>query len=86
LHPAAGPPDLDGTMMYTTFATIFIAQAYGIDMPLGTQIAMLFLLMVTSKGMAGIPDHVRGVSRARPAAVTLRCAARAGRMSSGARQ
>jgi Na+/H+-dicarboxylate symporter len=47
--------NLDGTMMYTTFATVFIAQAYGIDMPLGTQIAMLFLLMVTSKGMAGIP-------------------------------
>ena len=47
--------NLDGTMMYTTFATIFIAQAYGIELPLGTQIAMLFLLMVTSKGMAGIP-------------------------------
>ncbi len=47
--------NLDGTMMYTTFATVFIAQAYGIDMPLGTQILMLFLLMVTSKGMAGIP-------------------------------
>jgi Na+/H+-dicarboxylate symporter len=47
--------NLDGTMMYTTFATIFIAQAYGIEMPLATQIGMLFLLMVTSKGMAGIP-------------------------------
>jgi Na+/H+-dicarboxylate symporter len=47
--------NLDGTMMYTTFATIFIAQAYGIELPLGTQIAMLLLLMVTSKGMAGIP-------------------------------
>jgi Na+/H+-dicarboxylate symporter len=47
--------NLDGTMMYTTFATIFIAQAYGIELPLGTQIAMLFLLMITSKGMAGIP-------------------------------
>ena len=47
--------NLDGTMTYTTFATIFIAQAYGIEMPLATQIGMLFLLMVTSKGMAGIP-------------------------------
>jgi Na+/H+-dicarboxylate symporter len=47
--------NLDGTMMYTTFATIFIAQAYGIELPWGTQIAMLFLLMITSKGMAGIP-------------------------------
>jgi Na+/H+-dicarboxylate symporter len=47
--------NLDGTMMYTTFASIFIAQAYGIELPLITQIGMLFLLMVTSKGMAGIP-------------------------------
>jgi Na+/H+-dicarboxylate symporter len=42
-------------MMYCAFASIFIAQVYGIDMPLGTQIAMLLTLMVTSKGMAGIP-------------------------------
>jgi Na+/H+-dicarboxylate symporter len=47
--------NLDGTMMYTTFATLFIAQAYGIQLSLGTQIAMLLLLMITSKGMAGIP-------------------------------
>jgi len=47
--------NLDGTMMYTTFATVFIAQAYGIEMPLGTQLAMLLLLMLTSKGMAGVP-------------------------------
>jgi Na+/H+-dicarboxylate symporter len=47
--------NLDGTMMYTTFATIFIAQAYGIELSLATQIGMLFLLMITSKGMAGIP-------------------------------
>jgi Na+/H+-dicarboxylate symporter len=47
--------NLDGSMMYCAFASIFIAQVYGIDMPLGTQIAMLLTLMVTSKGMAGIP-------------------------------
>jgi Na+/H+-dicarboxylate symporter len=47
--------NLDGTMMYCTFATIFIAQAYGIELPLGTQLAMLLLLMLTSKGMAGVP-------------------------------
>jgi Na+/H+-dicarboxylate symporter len=47
--------NLDGTMMYCTFATIFIAQAYGIELSLGTQIAMLLLLMLTSKGMAGVP-------------------------------
>ncbi|MBP7981885.1 MAG: dicarboxylate/amino acid:cation symporter, partial [Arenimonas sp.] len=48
--------NLDGSMMYCAFASIFIAQVYGIDMPVGTQIAMLLTLMVTSKGMAGIPS------------------------------
>jgi Na+/H+-dicarboxylate symporter len=47
--------NLDGTMAYCTFATIFIAQAYGIHVPLGTQLTMLAMLMVTSKGMAGVP-------------------------------
>ena len=47
--------NLDGTMMYCTFATMFIAQAYGIDLPFTTQLAMLLLLMLTSKGMAGVP-------------------------------
>jgi Na+/H+-dicarboxylate symporter len=47
--------NLDGSMMYCTFATLFIAQAYGIHLNI-TQIAtMLLLLMVTSKGMAGVP-------------------------------
>ena len=47
--------NLDGSMMYCTFAVLFIAQAYGIDMTFGQQITMLLLLMVTSKGMAGVP-------------------------------
>jgi Na+/H+-dicarboxylate symporter len=47
--------NLDGSMMYMTFAVMFIAQAYGIDLSLGTQIAMLLTLMVTSKGIAGVP-------------------------------
>jgi Na+/H+-dicarboxylate symporter len=47
--------NLDGSMMYMTFASIFIAQAYGIDLSIGTQIAMLLTLMVTSKGIAGVP-------------------------------
>src|SRR6266487_989110 len=47
--------NLDGTMMYCTFASIFIAQTYHIDMPLGTQLAMLATLMITSKGVAGVP-------------------------------
>jgi Na+/H+-dicarboxylate symporter len=47
--------NLDGSMMYMTFATIFIAQAYGIDLSIGQEVAMLLVLMVTSKGMAGVP-------------------------------
>ena len=47
--------NLDGSMMYCTFATLFIAQAYGIQLPLSTQITMLAILMLTSKGMAGVP-------------------------------
>ncbi|SAL70153.1 sodium:dicarboxylate symporter [Caballeronia arvi] len=46
--------NLDGSMMYQAFAAIFIAQAFGIDMPIGTQIVMLLVLMVSSKGMAGV--------------------------------
>jgi len=47
--------NLDGSMMYCTFATLFIAQAYGIELTLAQQITMFLLLMVTSKGMAGVP-------------------------------
>ncbi len=47
--------NLDGSMMYMTFASIFIAQAYGIDLSMGTQFTMLFVLMLTSKGIAGVP-------------------------------
>lgn len=47
--------NLDGTMAYCTFATLFIAQAYGIELSIGQQLTMLLLLMVTSKGMAGVP-------------------------------
>jgi len=47
--------NLDGSMMYMTFASIFIAQAYGIHLSLGQEITMLLVLMITSKGMAGVP-------------------------------
>jgi len=47
--------NLDGSMMYMTFASLFIAQAYGIHLDLGTQVAMLLTLMITSKGIAGVP-------------------------------
>jgi Na+/H+-dicarboxylate symporter len=47
--------NLDGSMMYCTFATLFIAQAYRVQLSLGQMVGMLFLLLVTSKGMAGVP-------------------------------
>ena len=47
--------NLDGSMMYCTFAVMFIAQAYKIPLSTSEQITMLLILMVTSKGMAGVP-------------------------------
>ena len=47
--------NLDGSMMYMTFASIFIAQAYNIPLDTGTQFTMLLVLMLTSKGIAGVP-------------------------------
>ncbi len=47
--------NLDGSMMYCTFAAVFIAQAYGIELDLATQMTMMLVLMLTSKGMAGVP-------------------------------
>ena len=47
--------NLDGSMMYMTFASLFIAQSYGIHLTLATQISMLLILMLTSKGIAGVP-------------------------------
>ncbi len=47
--------NLDGSMMYCTFATLFIAQVYGVHLSIAQQVTMLLLLMVTSKGMAGVP-------------------------------
>lgn len=47
--------NLAGSMMYMTFASIFIAQYYGIHLDTGTQVTMLLTLMVTSKGVAGVP-------------------------------
>jgi Na+/H+-dicarboxylate symporter len=47
--------NLDGSMMYMTFASIFIAQVYGVPLDLGTQFMMLIVLMLTSKGIAGVP-------------------------------
>lgn len=47
--------NLDGSMVYQAFAAIFIAQAFGVHMAIGTQITMLLILMISSKGMAAVP-------------------------------
>ncbi|MBI1682403.1 dicarboxylate/amino acid:cation symporter [Caulobacter hibisci] len=47
--------NLDGSMLYCTFATMFILQAHGVHLTIQQQIFMLLLLMVTSKGIAGVP-------------------------------
>ncbi|MDR3529678.1 MAG: dicarboxylate/amino acid:cation symporter [Rhodopila sp.] len=47
--------NLDGSMMYCSFATMFIAQAYNIPLPVSQQVTMLLVLMLTSKGIAGVP-------------------------------
>lgn len=47
--------NLDGSMMYMTFASLAIAQAYGIHLDIPTQLTMLLVLMLTSKGIAGVP-------------------------------
>jgi len=47
--------NLDGSMVYQAFAALFIAQAYGIEMSLGQQVTLLLVMMVSSKGVAGVP-------------------------------
>lgn len=59
--------NLDGSMMYMTFASIAIAQASGVHLDIGTQLTMLLVLMLTSKGIAGVP-------RASLVVVTATCA------------
>ncbi|HWW03932.1 dicarboxylate/amino acid:cation symporter [Collimonas sp.] len=47
--------NLDGSMMYQAFAALFVAQAYNIEMSFAQQLTMLLVLMISSKGMAGVP-------------------------------
>jgi Na+/H+-dicarboxylate symporter len=47
--------NLDGSMVYQAFAALFVAQAYGIDLPIGQQITLLLFMMLSSKGIAGVP-------------------------------
>ena len=59
--------NLDGSMMYMTFASLFIAQVYHVPIDFPTQLTMLLVLMLTSKGIAGVP-------RASLVVVTATCA------------
>jgi proton glutamate symport protein len=47
--------NLDGSTLYQSIAAIFIAQMYGIQMSIGAQISLMLVLMITSKGIAGVP-------------------------------
>jgi Na+/H+-dicarboxylate symporter len=47
--------NLDGSMMYQAFAALFVAQAYGIELSFATQVSLLLVMMITSKGIAGVP-------------------------------
>ncbi len=47
--------NLDGSTLYLSLASVFIAQAAGVHMPLGTQITMMLTLLLTSKGVAAVP-------------------------------
>lgn len=53
--PAGYSFNLDGSTLYLSLATIFVAQAAGIDLPIGQQILILLTLMLTTKGIAGVP-------------------------------
>ncbi|MGB8839296.1 MAG: cation:dicarboxylase symporter family transporter [Candidatus Acidiferrales bacterium] len=56
--PAGYSFNLDGSSLYLALASVFVAQAAGIHMPFGEQLFMVFTLMVTSKGVAGVPRAV----------------------------
>jgi len=47
--------NLDGSMMYTTYASLFLAQVYGVHLSLGQQVTMLLILLISSKGIASVP-------------------------------
>ena len=47
--------NLDGTTLYLSLASVFVAQLFGVEMTVGQQIFMMLTLMLTSKGVAGVP-------------------------------
>ena len=68
--PAGYSFNLDGSIMYMTFATVFIAQSYGIDMSMADQIKMMLILLITSKSDLVIPGPpLRGILS--PAATSI---------------
>jgi len=56
--PAGYSFNLDGSTLYLAVASVFVVQASGMHMPLGTQLLMMGTLIVTSKGVAGVPRSV----------------------------
>lgn len=56
--PLAYSFNLTGSMMYLTFALVFIAQVFHVPLTLGQEVVMLLILMVSSKGVAGVPRSV----------------------------
>ncbi len=54
--PLGATVNMDGTALYECVAAIFIAQAYGLDLTLGTQVSIVVLALMTSIGVAGIPS------------------------------
>ena len=83
--PAGYTFNMDGTTLYLAMASVFVAQAAGIDLPLSQQVLMMLTLMLTSKGLAAVPraslvvlsGHARAV---RPAAAGRRSDPRRGRL------
>jgi len=53
--PAGYSFNLDGSTLYLSLASVFVAQAAGVELPIGTQLMMMLTLMLTSKGVAGVP-------------------------------
>jgi proton glutamate symport protein len=47
--------NLDGTTLYLSLASVFVAQLFGVEMTFGQQMIMMLTLMLTSKGVAGVP-------------------------------
>lgn len=63
--------NLDGSMLYASFATLVVAQAQGIELSAGARLGLMLLLLVTLKGLAGVPRAVLAVMAAALAAFRI---------------